>query len=63
MPIHFSIGFTLESSPKRAYVAACAGVADDVQVDAGYVNIVSVNACVASDIQINAVWPREDKCK
>ena len=53
MPIHFSIGFVTESRPKRAYVAACAGFTDEVQVSARCVNI----------IEIKAIWPREEECK
>lgn len=53
MPIHFSIGFALEQSPKRAYVAVCAGVADDVQVSAKCVN----------NIEIRAIWAREENCR
>lgn len=43
MPIHFSVGFVIEESPHRAFVAECAK----------YVNVVNVNA----------IWPREEKCK
>ena len=63
MPIHFSIGFVIESSPKRPYVAVCAGVVGDVQVR-GVCDMVSrINACVEGDKNISVAWPREESCK
>ncbi len=53
MPIHFSIGFVIESSPKRPYVAVCASVVGDVHLKAKCDNKIEIRAC----------WPREDSCK
>ena len=53
MPIHFSVGFVIEESPRRAFVAECAYYVANVQASANYVNVVNVNA----------IWPREEKCK
>lgn len=63
MPIHFSIGFVVESQPRRAIVAACAGYVGEVQANAGYVSVAQARAQLDSVINLRAVWPREDNCR
>jgi hypothetical protein len=50
MPIHFSIGFVVEASPKSPWVSVCARVADYEEVD----------AVVVEETELTACWPREN---
>ena len=63
MPIHFSIGFAIEENPKRAFVAECALYSIDVDVSACYLAEVQITANYVNVVNVNAVWPREEKCK
>ena len=59
MPIHFSIGFVVEASPKSPWVSVCSNVSDSflTAVIAGDVN---VDSSVGGDMELTACWPREN---
>lgn len=60
MPIHFSIGFVAENTPKRPYVAQCVTYLDRADVSALYVTERDVNARYNDNARVSAHWPRED---
>lgn len=59
MPIHFSIGFVVEASPKSPWVSVCANVRDSF-VTAVIYGDVEVDSSVGGDMELTACWPREN---
>ena len=59
MPIHFSIGFVVEQSPKIPFESVCA-VANDVSLVKASLCREQAVAAVAGSIQrLRVTWPRE----
>lgn len=59
MPIHLSIGFVVEASPKAPWQSVCAMVGDAEAV-AVLSDGAEIDVCMTEGSDVVAVWSRED---
>lgn len=59
MPIHFSIGFVIESRPRRQFETVCATAYTEDEISAVLISSESVSATMCPQQEITAYWLRE----
>lgn len=59
MPIHFSIGFVVESRPRRQFETVCATAYIEEEISAVLVSSEGVSSSMCMQQEVTACWIRE----